>query len=32
MKKVYVDEIAKDGKDHPKPGPDKYDMPAGFGN
>jgi hypothetical protein len=32
MKKCYVDEITKQGKDHPSPGPDKYEAVRGFGN
>ena len=31
MKKCYVDEITKEGKDHPKPGP-KYNLEEGFGD
>lgn len=31
MKKLYVDEITKAGKDHASPGPDKYTLEPGFG-
>jgi len=31
MKKTFVDEISKSGKDLPSPGPDKYLMVEGFG-
>jgi hypothetical protein len=31
MKKVYVDEIMKKGRDSLTPGPDKYPMHDGFG-
>ena len=31
MNKLYVDDIAKTGRDQPQPGPDKYNMEEGFG-
>lgn len=31
MKKLYVDDIIKQGKDNSSPGPDKYTMEQGFG-
>lgn len=32
MKKVYVDEILKKGRDASTPGPDKYTLEEGFGS
>jgi len=32
MKKLYVDEIMKNGKDNSSPGPDKYTLEQGFGS
>ena len=32
MKKLYVDELMKNGKDNASPGPDKYTLEQGFGS